>query len=127
MGNRQGGGDGVAALSSLDDVGLGVTLLGGVGLAGEEDEALLVGLEAGDVGMARDSSLRFCRRKSTEIPMVRSLGLVQIPASCRSLLEFTRPCEMYKRKSLMFATRQSRPNLILVSGGLSIAEIAAIQ
>ena len=34
----------------LGDVGLGVTLLGGVGSAGEEDEAILVGLEAGDVG-----------------------------------------------------------------------------
>lgn len=49
MGNRQGGGDG-GDLVELGDVGLGVTLLGGVGLAGEEDEALLVGLEAGDVG-----------------------------------------------------------------------------
>lgn len=32
------------------DVGLGVTLLGGVGSAGKEDDALLEGLEAGDVG-----------------------------------------------------------------------------
>lgn len=44
----QDGGDGVG-LVDLGDVGLGVTLLGGVALAGEQDQALLVGLEAGDV------------------------------------------------------------------------------
>lgn len=37
-------------LLDLGDVGLGVTLLGGVGSAGEEDQSLLVGLEAGNVG-----------------------------------------------------------------------------
>ena len=42
------GGD-VLGLVDLGDVGLGVTLLGSVALAGEEDQALLVGLEAGDV------------------------------------------------------------------------------
>lgn len=49
-----GGGDGedggnVGGLVDLGEVGLGVTLLGGVGLAGKQDQALLVGLEAGDV------------------------------------------------------------------------------
>lgn len=47
-GDGEGGGD-VGGLVDLGDVGLGVTLLGGVGLAGEQDQALLVGLEAGDV------------------------------------------------------------------------------
>lgn len=42
------GGD-VAGLVDLGDVGLGVALLGSVALAGEENQALLVGLEAGDV------------------------------------------------------------------------------
>lgn len=49
VGDGQGSGDG-GDLVQLGDVGLGVTLLGGVGLAGQEDEALLVGLEAGHVG-----------------------------------------------------------------------------
>lgn len=43
------GGDG-GGLVEAGDVGLGVALLGGVGPAGEEDQAVLVGLEAGDVG-----------------------------------------------------------------------------
>lgn len=47
-GDGEDGGDG-GCLLDLGDVGLGVTLLGGVGLAGEQDQALLVGLEAGDV------------------------------------------------------------------------------
>lgn len=47
-GDGEGGGD-VGGAVDLGDVGLGVTLLGGVGLAGEQDQALLVGLEAGDV------------------------------------------------------------------------------
>lgn len=47
-GNGQDGGD-AGGLVDLGDIGLGVTLLGGVGLAGEQDQALLVGLEAGDV------------------------------------------------------------------------------
>ena len=50
-----GGGDGEnrgdkRGLLDLGDVGLGVTLLGGVGSAGEDDQSLLVSLEAGDVG-----------------------------------------------------------------------------
>ncbi|KAI9151571.1 Rap1 GTPase-GDP dissociation stimulator 1-A [Paramyrothecium foliicola] len=49
-----GGGDGESGgdeggLLDLGEVGLGVALLGGVGLAGQQDQALLVGLEAGDV------------------------------------------------------------------------------
>lgn len=44
----QDGGD-VRGLVDLGDVGLGVTLLGSVGLAGQEDQALLVGSEAGNV------------------------------------------------------------------------------
>ena len=48
-GNGDGSGQGSGLLDG-GDVGLGVTLLGGVGSAGEEDEALLEGLEAGDVG-----------------------------------------------------------------------------
>lgn len=48
-GNREDSGDG-GSLLDLGDVGLGVALLGGVGPAGEEDQSLLVGLEAGDVG-----------------------------------------------------------------------------
>lgn len=48
-GNGEGGGDG-GDLAQLGDVGLGVTLLGGVGLAGQQDQALLVGLETSDVG-----------------------------------------------------------------------------
>lgn len=47
-GNGEGGGE-VGGAVDLGDVGLGVTLLGGVGLAGEQDQALLVSLEAGDV------------------------------------------------------------------------------
>lgn len=47
--NGEDGGDG-GSLVDLGEIGLGVTLLGGVGSAGEEDQALLVGLEAGDVG-----------------------------------------------------------------------------
>jgi hypothetical protein len=37
-------------LLNVGRVGLGLTLLGGVGPAGEDNQALLVGLEAGDVG-----------------------------------------------------------------------------
>lgn len=40
----------MGCLLDLGDVGLGVTLLGGVRSAGKEDQALLVGLEAGNVG-----------------------------------------------------------------------------
>ena len=47
-GDGQGGGDEVDLLDG-GRVGLGVTLLRGVGAAGEDDEALLVGLEALDV------------------------------------------------------------------------------
>ena len=36
-------------LLELGDVGLGVALLGSVGAAGEQDELLLVGLQAADV------------------------------------------------------------------------------
>lgn len=46
-------GDGLGDERDLLDVGgvgLGVTLLGGVGPAGEDDQALLVGLETSDVG-----------------------------------------------------------------------------
>lgn len=43
--------DVLALLGGLDLLGRGVTLLGGLGLAGEEDEALAVGLEALDVGL----------------------------------------------------------------------------
>ncbi len=37
------------SLVDLGDVGLGVALLGSVALAGEQDQALLVGIEAGNV------------------------------------------------------------------------------
>lgn len=47
LGDGEDGGEG--SLGELGGVGLGVTLLGGVGLAGKENETLLVGLEAGDV------------------------------------------------------------------------------
>lgn len=40
----------MSGLLDLGDVGLGVTLLGGVRSAGKEDQALLVSLETGDVG-----------------------------------------------------------------------------
>lgn len=45
----EGGGEGLDGLG-LGEVDLGVALLDLVGAAGEDDEALLVGLEAGDVG-----------------------------------------------------------------------------
>lgn len=48
-GDGEGGGD-EGGLLDLGQVGLGVALLGGVGLAGQQDQALLVGLKAGDVG-----------------------------------------------------------------------------
>lgn len=51
-GDGHGGGDEVGLLD-LAGVHLGLALLGVVGLAGEDDEALLVGLEAGNVGGER--------------------------------------------------------------------------
>jgi hypothetical protein len=48
-GNREGSGE-ERSLLELRDVGLGVTLLGGVRSAGKKDQSLLVSLEAGDVG-----------------------------------------------------------------------------
>lgn len=41
----------VAVADSLDLLGAGLALLGGLGVAGEEDEALLVGLQALNVGL----------------------------------------------------------------------------
>lgn len=47
-GNGEDGGNGGSTVD-LGDVGLGVTLLGGVGLARQQDQSLSVGLEAGHV------------------------------------------------------------------------------
>jgi hypothetical protein len=43
--------DVVAVADGLDLLGAGLALLGGLGVAGEEDEALLVGLQALNVGL----------------------------------------------------------------------------